>query len=135
QLWLCLTTASLNPHSQNESQIFLSHHATRRCSLDDSEEALTLHAPNPRQPSVIEIEHALSARRFHDVDPSSLEEEEEEDTKFGISMLNFLGNGKFKRPLQKKIHKSSEWVTNRMDRVRLSCTFFLSFLKCIHHFF
>ncbi|PON62748.1 hypothetical protein PanWU01x14_136600 [Parasponia andersonii] len=68
------------------------------------------HAPNPRQPSVIEIERAIGAGRDFD---------EEEDAKFDISTLNFPG--KFEMPLQKKIRESSEWVTDRTERaIRLS---------------
>ncbi|PON92800.1 hypothetical protein TorRG33x02_113980 [Trema orientale] len=62
------------------------------------------HAPNPKQHSVIEIERIISAGRFHDADPGDLEEEEE-DAKFDISMLNF--QGKFEGHCRKRFARAS----------------------------
>ncbi|PON73545.1 LOW QUALITY PROTEIN: hypothetical protein PanWU01x14_057270, partial [Parasponia andersonii] len=87
----------------NESQISLSHHATRRCPLTTQKKPQCRHAPNPKWP-VIKIEHVIGAGRFCDADPRDLEEEEE-DTKFDISMLNFPG--KFEGHCRKRFVKTT----------------------------
>ncbi|KAM6589163.1 hypothetical protein CsatA_011768 [Cannabis sativa] len=66
----------------------------------------------PQQPSVIEIERAIGAGRFRDADPRELEEDK--NTKFDVTMMNFPG--KFEHPLQKKIQESAERITEQSER-------------------
>ncbi|XP_059447403.1 probable NAD(P)H dehydrogenase subunit CRR3, chloroplastic [Corylus avellana] len=73
---------------------------------------------NKRQrPSIAEIERAIGAGRYRDIDASELKEEEVAN--FDFMSMSFTG--KFEGPVEKKLRETGEWlVTSTESRFRAS---------------
>ncbi|XP_050275452.1 probable NAD(P)H dehydrogenase subunit CRR3, chloroplastic isoform X2 [Quercus robur] len=66
-----------------------------------------------KQPSIEEIERAISAGRYRDIDPKELEELDK--SKFDLASMSF--GDKFESPVEKKLRETGEsletWTQNR----------------------
>ncbi|KAE8076321.1 hypothetical protein FH972_014982 [Carpinus fangiana] len=73
---------------------------------------------NKRQsPSIAEIERAIGAGRYRDIDASELKEEEVAN--FDFMSMSFTG--KFEGPVEKKLRETGEWlVTSTESKFRAS---------------
>ncbi|XP_018826616.1 probable NAD(P)H dehydrogenase subunit CRR3, chloroplastic [Juglans regia] len=59
-----------------------------------------------QQPSIAEIERAIGAGRYRDIDARELKEEQEAE--FDFISLSF--SGKFEGPVEKKLRETGEWL-------------------------
>lgn len=66
---------------------------------------------NRRQPSIADIERAISAGRYRDIDARELKEEEVAN--FDFMSMSF--DGKFEGPIEKKLRETGEWLATSTE--------------------